>query len=213
MSPRSARQRAHSRRGASAISPSEKISRMSWCAYVDESEPNSQSGSGVYLLAAALIERRDHETVRTAALELRLKGQRKLHWHGENTARRKLLIETVAPLAALHLIIIRSDPLVHSERRRAVCLSRLLTELETRGVTEVYIEAREKRQNERDLRVLAGLRAQRVIRSTLWIDHRPGPQNPLLWVPDVVAGAAGAQQAGDPSYLDLIRDLATIIEV
>jgi hypothetical protein len=186
---------------------------MSWCAYVDESEPNSRPGAGVYLLAAALIERRDHEAVRTAALDLRLKGQRKLHWHDENTARRKVLIETVAQLPALHLIIIRSDPLVRSERRRAMCLSRLLTELETRGVTEVYIEAREKRQNERDLRVLAGLRAQRVVRSTLRMDHQPGPHNPLLWVPDIVAGAAGAQHAGDPSYLDFIRDLATIIEV
>ena len=43
------------------------------------------------------------------------------------------------------------------------------------------------------------------------MDHQPGPTNPLLWIPDIVAGAVGADLTGEPSYLDRIRHLTTII--
>ncbi len=97
---------------------------MSWRAYVDESEPAQRSGAGVYLLAAMVIEDQNEAAAREMALGLRLKGQRKLHWHDENTERRELLIDAVAGLSALHLITVRTDQHAPSERRRRLCLNR-----------------------------------------------------------------------------------------
>ena len=47
-----------------------------------------RSGAGVYLLAALVIEDQNKAAAREMALGLRLKGQRKLHWHDEATSRR-----------------------------------------------------------------------------------------------------------------------------
>lgn len=185
---------------------------MSWCAYVDESEPDPRYGPGTYVLAAALIERDDEEAARTALAALRLRGQHKLHWHDEDSSRRKLLTETIAELPALHLIVVKVDVNASSERRRRLCLARLLPELDRHGVPEAYLEARESKQNARDMQILSALRARREVGSQLRLYHQPGPQNPLLWVPDVVAGAVGADRAGEPVYLERLTGLTTFYE-
>ncbi|MFR9806480.1 hypothetical protein ACL02T_29950 [Pseudonocardia sp. RS010] len=185
---------------------------MSWYAYVDESEPDPRFGAGTYVLAAALIDQRDHETAQAAVAALRLKGQRKLHWHDEDAPRRKLLTETIAELPALHLIVVKVDQSATSERRRRLCLARLLPELDRHGVLEVYLESRERKQNQRDMKILDAMRAQRQVGAQLRLYHQPGPANPLLWVPDVVAGAVGSERAGEPSYLDRLSGLTTFYE-
>jgi hypothetical protein len=186
---------------------------MTWCAYVDESEPDPRFGAGVYVLAAALIEQDDQETARAAVASLRLRGQRKLHWHDEDDQRRKLLTETIAELPALHLIVVKVDQHAKPERRRRLCLARLLPELAAAGVPEVYLEAREAKQNGHDRAMLDALRAQRLVTSDLRMYHQPGPTNPLLWVPDVVAGAVGAHRRGHTAYLDRFASLTTFYEV
>ena len=187
---------------------------VSWCAYVDESEPDPRfGGAGVYILAAALVAHDDQDTVRQAMRALRLRGQRKLHWHDESDQRRKLVTETIAVLPALHLIVVRVDVGARSERRRRLCLARLLHELDTAGIAEVHLESRAARQNGLDLELLNRLRQQKAISSRLRIHHQPGPSEPLLWVPDVVAGAAGAQRRGDPSYIDRLSESLTFYEV
>ena len=185
---------------------------MSWCAYVDESEPDPRYSPGTYVLAAALIERQDEEAARTALAALRLKGQHKLHWHDEDRSRRKLLTETIADLPALHLIVVKVDVNASSERRRRLCLTRLLPELDRHGVPKVCLEARESKQNARDMQILAAMRARQEVGSRLRLDHQPGPQNPLLWVPDVVAGAVGSDRAGEPAYLERLAGLTTFYE-
>ena len=185
---------------------------MSWCAYVDESEPDPRYGPGTYVLAAALIDQQDHEAARATVAALRLRGQRKLHWYDEDRSRRKLLTDAIADLPALHLIVIRVDTNASPERRRRLCLARLLPELDRHGVPEVYLEAREAKQNARDLDILAAMRARRQVGSRLRLYHQPGPQNPLLWVPDVVAGAVGADRAGEPAYLARLAGLTTFYD-
>ena len=190
-----------------------KIPRMSWSAYVDESEPDPRFGAGVYVLAAALVEQQDQLTVQEAMTGLRLKGQRKLHWRDEDTGRRKLLAETVAELPALHLIVVKIDQHASSERRRRLCLVKLLAELDAHGVSEIYLEAREAKQNDGDRGMLDALRAQKMIGSGLRMYHHRGPENPLLWVPDIVAGAVGADRAGEPAYLNSLAALTTLFEL
>lgn len=185
---------------------------MSWCAYVDESEPDPRFGPGMYVLAAALIDQRDQEAARVAVEALRLKGQRKLHWHDEAGPRRKLLTDTIADLPALHLIVVTVAVHAKSERRRRLCLARLLPELDRHGVHEVYLEARETKQNARDMQILAAMRARKEVCSDLRLYHQPGPQNALLWIPDVVAGAVGAGRAGEPAYLERLAGVATFYD-
>jgi hypothetical protein len=186
---------------------------VSWRAYVDESEPDQRSGAGTYLLAAAVIEDQHEDAAVAATRALLLAGQRKLHWHDEGAARRAQLINAVSDLPALYLITVRTDRLARPERRRRLCLAELLVSLRAHGVEQVYLEGREAKQNARDRQLLDALRAQRRIDSQLRMHHQPGPENPLLWIPDIVAGAAGADWTGDPSYLDRIRELTTIIVV
>ncbi|MCA1672422.1 MAG: hypothetical protein LC799_09535 [Actinobacteria bacterium] len=145
------------------------LAAMSWSAYVDESQPDSRADPGAYLLAAAMLPTEQLQTARAAVRALLLRGQRKLHWRDEN------------------------------EQRRRLCLRRLLCELDDAGVAQVHLEAREARQNGRDLQLLGVLRSQQAIGPTIRMYHPAGPTEPLLWVPDLVVGAA--RQGRGPTAL------------
>jgi hypothetical protein len=174
-------------------------------AYVDESEPDPRSGSaGVYILAAALVEMNQQHAISAEIAKLLLPGQPKLHWHVEDDRRRKLLTATVAGLPATYLVAVKVDRHATAERRRRLCLGRLLPELEAAGVSDVYVESRQAKQNARDLQLLDVLRARRQVGPGLRMYHRPGRNDPLLWMPDVIAGAVGARYRGDRSYEDLL---------
>lgn len=186
---------------------------MTWTAYLDESEPEPRFGSvGTYLVAAALIEDVDQEQSRAVVDGLRLPGQKKLHWTHENHKRRAVVAEAVGRLHALHLLVVRVDEAAGPERRRRQCLTRLLPEIYAAGVVDVRMESRERKQNARDVELLNGLRSRRLVGPELRIEHQPGPSDPLLWVPDVVAGAVGAQRRGDPSYVEHFAGTLTYYE-
>lgn len=38
-------------------------------------------------------------------------------------------------------------------------------------------------------------------------------EEPMLWLPDAIAGAVGADRLGNPAWLDIIRHAVTEIEV
>ncbi|MFB9743815.1 hypothetical protein ACFFOU_22095 [Pseudonocardia sulfidoxydans] len=185
---------------------------MGWCAYVDESEPDPRFAAGTYLLAAAVIETDELLAARAAVAALRLRGQKKLHWRGEGAPRRRRIASSIAALPMMHTIVVKVDKDASSERRRRLCMARLLPELHTAGVTDVYLESREKKQNAGDIELLNGLRRQKALTSDLRIYHVPGPNDALLWVPDVVAGAMGSQLAGEPVYLDMFATTLVVYD-
>lgn len=112
----------------------------------------------------------------------------------------------------MHTIVVKVDKDASSERRRRLCMARLLPELHAAGVTDVYLESREKKQNTGDMELLNGLRRQKALTSDLRIYHVPGPNDALLWVPDVVAGAMGSQLAGEPAYLDMFATTLVVYD-
>lgn len=185
---------------------------MNLHAFVDESEPSACDEFGVYLLAAAVIAVDHLDTARTTIEALRLRGQRKLHWRDENDNRRMLGIKTIATLPALHLVVVRAAADERSERRRRLCLRRLLCELDQAGVAQVVLERRQRRQDQADGQLLSALRAAKTVRSGLRIEHAAGTGEPLLWLPDFVAGAAGAARRGAHGYLDQLTGLVQILE-
>ncbi len=146
--------------------------------------------------------------------ELRVKGERKLHWYHETPKRRRWIVDTLAELAALHLVVVRAGlPGERSEKRRRKCLEKLLYELHRAGVGHVSVEARQQKQNGRDRDLLAALRARRQLPAILRMDHVDGPAEPLLWAPDAVAGAVVADRCGTPEYLKEIGHLVGIHEI
>ncbi|NYI06228.1 hypothetical protein [Allostreptomyces psammosilenae] len=184
-----------------------------WRAYLDESEPDRRVSPGVYLMAAAVPDPEAVEPVRETLRLLRRPEQRKLHWHAESAKRRREIVEAIVALPALHVVVVlNGQPGESSERRRRKCLRRMAWELDQRDVVELVAEARERKQNGRDLEVFQALRAERSIRAGLRLFHEPGPSEPLLWIADAIAGAYTAWCAGDPVYYETVAPVVDLVE-
>lgn len=187
---------------------------MSWCAFIDESESNRKLDPDAYILAASIMPTDSCDAVRQAMVRLRLAGQRKVHWVHESDKRRFMLVETIARLEVLHLVIVRScHPTEPSERRRRKCMERLVLELAGMGVGQVTMEARAPKQNRSDMHLVDVLRARDGLVCDMWVDHIPGPEEPLLWIPDVIAGSVVAARCGNRSYAEQIAPVTTILSI
>lgn len=185
---------------------------MSFTAYVDESESDRREDPGVYVLAAALLDDAQLETTRETVHGWKPNGHRKLHWHSEGALRRSELSRAVAGLEALHLVVVRAGGLSHerSERRRRLCFERLLYELEQAKVERVVCEARERRQNDSDRKLLDGLRARKLVAGNIRMEHVAGPAEGLLAVPDIVCGAVVAARRGTGEHMRRLDALITM---
>ena len=75
---------------------------------------------------------------------------------------------------------------------------------------KIIAEARERKTNARELTHFNQLRSRGIAKTSMRLDHVPGPLEPLLWIPDAVAGAVTAARSGQPQYFD---DLAGLIEL
>lgn len=76
------------------------------------------------------------------------------------------------------------------------------------GVSRVFLEERHPSLNERDKRLIDAIRGKKLIPAELRIDIQRPSEEPMLWMPDIVAGAVGADRVRrDPQYLDAIRSM------
>jgi hypothetical protein len=151
-------------------------SPVTYVAYVDECEAVHQGHT--YSMAASLIHDDAADEVAHAIRALTLPHSRKLHWYDEHKAeRRTLLATTVAQLDGVeHLVVVLAGTTggTRPERRRRKCLTRLLPELHGLGITTVVAEARESKQNARDVDLVQALRNQRLIKGPSGWTTRPG---------------------------------------
>jgi hypothetical protein len=169
---------------------------VSWVAYADESARFGGSEvPGCYVIAALVVAEADAAELRQvmAPLAHRPKG---FHWTEANKKRRWDAVTTVASAPALHVVTVAA-PLDHSrqERARRACLERLLFELEVAGVRDVWLERRTPSLNRKDQQAVGGFLARRIIRD-IRVRHANPATEPLLWVPDIVAGAVGLEAMG-----------------
>jgi len=136
----------------------------------------------------------------------------KLHWKQIRTgAARAAVLADVAALPVEHLVVVRLGGVrAPSERRRRVCLRRMLFELVELGVAHVVAESRGSADDRRDRNLLDALRAQKQIPSALRLDHMPGPLEPMLWIPDVVAGAITASRTTGAALTSLEHRLSVV---
>ena len=85
--------------------------------------------------------------------------------------------------------------------------------LEQLGVSQVFLEARTQTLIRRDREQVANLVGKKLITSALRVGIARPLEEPMLWVPDAVAGAVGADRLGNSEWLDTIRDSVTEIDV
>ncbi|OMQ16277.1 hypothetical protein A7K94_0203590 [Modestobacter sp. VKM Ac-2676] len=91
------------------------------------------------------------------------------------------------------------------ERARKKCAEALLPHLEAMGVTRVIMEARTPSLVDADMRMVASIRGKRLITTALRVDTAMAQEEPLLWVPDAIAGAYGAARTlGRTDWLELV---------
>lgn len=179
-------------------------------AWVDESMIQRPDGVSVYVLGAALVRAEHADEVRTAVRDQRTGRQPKLHWRNESDARQTRIIALTAPLPIAGVAVVAAPLNLHRpERGRRCAMEVLLPHLISQGVNHVWLEARQKALNARDLRHVDAMRNARIIDSTLRVDIARPSGEPLLWLADTLAGAAAAAERGDGQHLVTLGSLVT----
>lgn len=187
---------------------------MSWISFVDESESDRRKDPNSYLMAAAVFEARICDDARSIMRGLKLRGDKKLHWHQESDSRRRKIVSSISDLEAIHMVIVRNGrPGERPERRRRKCLEKLFCELESADVAKAVLEAREHKQNKYDMQMLQNMRSRQLLRTGFRIEHLPGPAEELLWVADAVAGAVTAKRCGNAEFLDALGSCLELHEI
>lgn len=177
------------------------------CAFVDESmQQATQERSGTYLLVAAVTAEERCEEIRQSVRSVLYKKEQRLHWYDATPIHRTKVASTVGTLGMSATVVI-GTPLTNKgqERARRKCMETLLPHLEAMGVGRVVLEARTPSLIEADERHVRTMRGKHLITRALWTETARAVDEPLLWVPDAIAGAYGAARAhGRTDWLDLV---------
>ncbi|MGH3095568.1 MAG: DUF3800 domain-containing protein [Streptosporangiales bacterium] len=183
-------------------------------AFADESCEEA-TGGGIYVLAAVTFPPARGDEVTEAMRELR--GRRrvaKLHWNEMERAERRAAAKRVASLEGLHVVAVGSPvPRRRQERARAACLKRLVWELHGSEMDELYMEARTRALDTRDVRTVTGARYLLPKGTSFRVEHQPGAVQPLFWAADIVAGAVRAARLGDGWYREPLADCVYEVDV
>jgi hypothetical protein len=170
------------------------------------------SDQGAYLLAAVVVEAARIGEIRQILRSLLYQRQERLHWRDEEGPRRTKIAEAIGGLDLTATVVI-GTPLAKSkqERARRKCMEILLPHLEAIGVTRVVMEERTSSLVAADRKMLTAVRGKRLITDALRVEMGRPKDEPMLWLPDAVAGAFGAaRDRGRPEWLALIGSVEQI---
>ena len=96
------------------------------------------------------------------------------------------------------------------ERARRKCIERLLAELTARGIANIVFERRHDELDARDRALIAALKRQQSLPAAVQASWQRAADEPLLWLPDIAAGAAALAETGGATYW---KDLAAAFAV
>jgi len=180
-------------------------------AFLDESGSDQKLDPNTYLLSAAICSEVVIDSTRSEITSLQLKGQRKVHWRMEGTNRRREIASAIATFPVEHLVVV-FHALKHQklERRRRLCLARMLFELDELGVKIATFESRGPSDDRKDLEFLMMQRTKGAVSNDLRMEHRPGPGEPMKWIPDAICGSVSNARCGENTFLDIINASATV---
>lgn len=151
-------------------------------AFVDESIRGQR-----YLMGCVLVEARHVTEVRAEVASLVLSGGR-VHFHNESAGRRRALLDRFAslPVSGFAVVCHRSHGVTEFMARES-CLTTIVEQLQEGSVPQVVLESRSDDREDR----LTIERVRRPEPPLVW-EHRPGAQEPLLWLADGITWAVGA---------------------
>lgn len=184
-------------------------------AWVDESMRHDAAGNGLYLLAAAVGDPARCSGIRQDLRNLLYKRQERMHWRDESDPRRSKIAAAVGQLDLASVVVVAA-PLdaKKQERARRQCMEVLYSDLCTRGVGTIWQEARTPSLNTHDRKMIAALRGKRLLPAHVRVEFAMPTQEPMLWVPDAVAGAVGCARVGDGGHwLEQLEGTVTQIDI
>jgi hypothetical protein len=147
--------------------------------FVDESKARS------YLLVAIAVENRDVDGLRKTMKSMLLKGQARVHFRKEQSARRRAVLSALQRIA-LDVTVIRSSG--HDENKaRDDCLAALATAIRWQPSSRLVIERDDSRAHA-DRQILRGA-FQVLDGAHPRYDLMPPQAEPGLWAADAIAWA------------------------
>ncbi|GAA3596528.1 hypothetical protein [Kribbella ginsengisoli] len=183
-------------------------------AWIDESIIVGKDHPGAYALASVITDVSAVDDLRDTFRALREKKVVRLHWVAESTKRRDLITHTIAELDLVSVVALGKP--VHrqkQERARRCCMECVLHELEGYGVTSARLESRAPAQDRHDVRLVDSAREKGLISRDLLVDFARPTHEPMLWLPDAVAGAVTAAELGEPRWLLMLSESIDIRQV
>jgi hypothetical protein len=147
--------------------------------FADESKAHG------YLLAAAVILPEDLGRARKEISNLRLPGQRGLHFKKESDRRRRVIVQALAGTGASVLLYDAAGHASERDARRA-CLEGLVDAAASLGARSLVLD-RDDSLVESDRYRLYGLVRKAGCESTLVYEHKSRHEECLLAIPDAIA--------------------------
>jgi len=185
-------------------------------AWVDESIQSAGRFlvDGIYILAATVGDPGECDPIRDQLRNLRLGNARRLHWSHEGDKQQRRIVEVIASLDVLHTVVVgvQIDPR-RSERARRRCMERLFFELGRLGVERVWVERRHESLNRRDRRMIDAMRQTRAMPTSMVVEFVAPEDEPMLWIPDAVAGVVGGARKYGAGHRLLLSAAIEEIEI
>lgn len=153
-------------------------------AFVDESIRRR------YILCSVTVNPRDLAASRRELRAMLLSGQRRLHFVHEAPSRRKALLSQMSRMRVRATIYVCAGGDLVARRAG---LRRLVADLVAVGGRRLVVESREGRDGQDRQTIRAALVDAGAI-AQLDYEHMRPSEEPLLWVADAVAWAAGADR-------------------
>ena len=156
-------------------------------------------------MAAVIVPDQHHADVRDELRRHVAPGQHRWHFRDERNAARHRFIAKMAELAALDIesvTITCSAPTQRKvEQARVRAVWGQLAALKESQVRTLVIESRQDHNDRKDRREIMGAQRAGVASRSLTYCHARPKDEPLLWLPDALAGAIGMSIADNDHQL------------
>lgn len=182
---------------------------VSSLAFVDESmRRHPEAGTTWYFMAAGVLRGDRCAAVRELLVPLARRATRRIHWRDEELAAKGPIVDAVCAAEVESVVVVAAmrDP-AKQERARKQVLKHLLYELDRVEVARAVLESRHTERDRHDLTSIGQFRNAGYLSRRLTVSHERPLQEPLLWLPDIIAGVVGDHRCGENDLIDRIRSL------
>ncbi len=151
--------------------------------FIDESVRGSK-----YLLAAVIVDHTRLQDIRRELKVLRQFGRSSLHMHREVIGRKRLIANSVAQMEIIYILAVQELSGQSLMSARIKCLNELSGHELVRSTSQLTLET--SNSIELDKKILSNS-AYRFSGKFPHYRHLSSAQEPLLWLPDIIAWCAG----------------------